>query len=51
MQTLCKLGSSAKVKAIGIKGNSHCQEVIARMNFSPDWLEQDIKQEQAGLGD
>lgn len=51
MQMLCKLGSSAKVKAIGIKGNGHCQEVMVRMNFSPDWLEQDRKQDQAGLAD
>lgn len=43
MQMLYKLGSSAQVKAIGIKENGHCQEVMARMNFSRDWLEQDTK--------
>lgn len=51
MKVLYKLGSSAQGKAIGIKENGHCQKVMARMNFSPSWLEQDTKQDQVGLAD
>jgi len=51
MQMLYKLSSSAQIKAVGIKEKGHCQEVMTRINFSPDWLEQDTKQDQSGLAD